>query len=126
MNLPRCFHGIRPKGKKPVVTVSSGGDNPSRVPLEQVVCHSPGGFEWGYGGSGPADLALSMATLVIGKERDEVEIGLGKKSAKVGARAWAVHQYIKTKVIAVLRSDEFRIPLPQIERLIAEFERSRE
>jgi hypothetical protein len=24
------------------------------------VWHSPGGFEWGYGGSGPADLALNI------------------------------------------------------------------
>ena len=23
-------------------------------------CHSPTGFEWGYGGSGPADLALNI------------------------------------------------------------------
>lgn len=28
--------------------------------LKHVVCHSPDGFEWGYGGSGPADLALSI------------------------------------------------------------------
>lgn len=28
--------------------------------LPHVVCHSPTGFEWGYGGSGPADLALSI------------------------------------------------------------------
>lgn len=29
-------------------------------PLEHVVLHSPTGFSWGYGGSGPADLALSI------------------------------------------------------------------
>lgn len=29
-------------------------------PLHHVVCHSPTGFEWGYHGSGPADLALSI------------------------------------------------------------------
>ena len=28
--------------------------------LWHVVHHSPTGFEWGYGGSGPADLALSI------------------------------------------------------------------
>jgi hypothetical protein len=28
--------------------------------LHHVVVHSPTGFEWGYGGSGPADLALSI------------------------------------------------------------------
>lgn len=29
----------------------------------QVVRHSPTGFEWGYGGSGPADLALNILLL---------------------------------------------------------------
>jgi hypothetical protein len=29
-------------------------------PLAHVVRHSPDGLEWGYGGSGPADLALSI------------------------------------------------------------------
>jgi hypothetical protein len=28
--------------------------------LHHVAVHSPTGFEWGYGGSGPADLALSI------------------------------------------------------------------
>lgn len=27
---------------------------------QRIVRHSPDGFQWGYGGSGPADLALNM------------------------------------------------------------------
>lgn len=34
----------------------------------QMVIHSPGGFEWGYGGSGPADLALNILLLFTDKE----------------------------------------------------------
>jgi len=30
--------------------------------LKHIVRHSPDGFQWGYGGSGPADLALSILT----------------------------------------------------------------
>jgi hypothetical protein len=30
--------------------------------LKHSVRHSPGGFQWGYEGSGPADLALSILT----------------------------------------------------------------
>ena len=30
------------------------------VRLKHLVRHSPDGFEWGYGGSGPADLARSI------------------------------------------------------------------
>ena len=37
--------------------------------LEQhIVRHSPTGIEWGYGGSGPADLALSILTQYAGQE----------------------------------------------------------
>lgn len=40
--------------------------------LPHIVRHSPTGFEYGYGGSGPADLALSMLTVVLGPERADV------------------------------------------------------
>jgi hypothetical protein len=35
--------------------------------LHHVVLHSPSGFAWGYGGSGPADLALSILCDVFGE-----------------------------------------------------------
>jgi hypothetical protein len=42
------------------------------VNLEQaLVLHSPTGFEWGYGGSGPADLALNILLRFVGRERAE-------------------------------------------------------
>jgi hypothetical protein len=34
---------------------------------QHVVKHSPTGIEWGYGGSGPADLALSILTWAVGE-----------------------------------------------------------
>ncbi len=40
-------------------------------PLTHVVRHSPTGIEWGYGGSGPSDLALSVLTTVAGAETAE-------------------------------------------------------
>jgi len=30
--------------------------------IKHIVRHSPDGFQWGYGGSGPSDLALSILT----------------------------------------------------------------
>ena len=41
------------------------------APLSHVVRHSPTGIEWGYGGSGPSDLALSVLTAVAGAEAAE-------------------------------------------------------
>ena len=37
-------------------------------PLKHRVHHSPDGFNWGYGGSGPADLARSILWDFIGAE----------------------------------------------------------
>lgn len=60
------------------------------VPHRYVV-HSPTGFEFGYGGSGPADLALNI---------------LG---AFVSAReAWRLHQHFKWEMIASLDQQQFR------------------
>jgi hypothetical protein len=36
--------------------------------LRHVVKHSPTGYTWGYGGSGPADLALSLLVDAVGDE----------------------------------------------------------
>lgn len=52
------------------------------VPHRYVV-HSPTGFSWGYGGSGPADLALNILALFIPPQE-----------------AWRLHQAFKWDVIA--------------------------
>ena len=39
------------------------------LPLRlDLVSHSPTGFEWGYGGSGPAQLALALLMDALGNE----------------------------------------------------------
>lgn len=55
--------------------------------------HSPTGFEWGYGGSGPAQLALAMCADCI--QDDE--------------RALRVYQYFKDSVIAPLDDDTWSL-----------------
>ncbi len=40
--------------------VYDGGGTGTPYGLKHLVRHSPDGFEWGYGGSGPADLARSI------------------------------------------------------------------
>ena len=35
--------------------------------LQHIVIHSPDGFNWDYGGSGPADLAYAILYAVYGK-----------------------------------------------------------
>lgn len=43
-------------------------EDEARVEVRQVVYHSPTGLEWGYGGSGPADMALTILSHFFGIE----------------------------------------------------------
>lgn len=62
----------------------------SLAPRLDLVNHSPDGFEWGYHGSGPAQLAFALALHVT---QDE-------------SRARATYQRLKERVIAALPQDE--------------------
>jgi hypothetical protein len=42
----------------------------SNVP-HRIVRHSPDGFEWGYGGSGPSEFALNILSVFIGQREAE-------------------------------------------------------
>lgn len=55
--------------------------------------HSPDGFEWGYGGSGPAQLALGLLLDVLG-DPDEAE---------------ELYQRFKWEVVAQLDRDHWRM-----------------
>ena len=47
-------------------------DDGTHVNIDQkIIRHSPTGFEWGYAGSGPADLALNILAEFIGRDRAE-------------------------------------------------------
>jgi hypothetical protein len=66
-------HGREPEGKivgrrvdgtpRGGTWVAVNGQPLSPRPSQQVVNHSPDGFDWGYGGAGPAQLALAIALL---------------------------------------------------------------
>jgi hypothetical protein len=62
----KAYAGERVRGRA-VVTVhilSSAGV--TSYPLPHLVRHSPDGFNWGYAGSGPADLARSLLVDCLG------------------------------------------------------------
>lgn len=89
-------------------------------PLPHVVHHSPTGFEWGYGGSGPADLALSILALVIGEEQETVKIFEGRTC---GAQAWQLHQSFKREVVAGFAHEAWSLSVGQIRQWIADREK---
>jgi hypothetical protein len=69
---------------QPVVTVYDG-QKCQALPLRlDLFNHSPTGFSWGYGGSGPAQLALAVLADALGNDD----------------RAVRLHQEFKFKVVA--------------------------
>jgi hypothetical protein len=52
---------------KDVVCSRVGEGIQTNVPC-RIAYHSPDGFEWGYGGSGPADFALNILSIFAGQE----------------------------------------------------------
>lgn len=77
----KTYEGRR-EGYAAIVTVNGRPLNP-RLDLWN---HSPTGFEWSYGGSGPAQLALAILADHLGDDR----------------QALAVHQTFKFEVVAGL------------------------
>ncbi len=58
-----AYEGVRTSSGARVFRV----DGNMRAPLRhRIVYHSPSGFEWGYAGSGPSDLALNILADVAG------------------------------------------------------------
>lgn len=51
-----------------VICRRAGGRIDTNIP-RVITRHSPDGFEWGYGGSGPADFALNILAAFVGAER---------------------------------------------------------
>lgn len=66
--------------------------NPEGNKLKPIPVHSPTGFEFGYGGSGPAELSLCILTDCLGREEADRYYQtfkwdkIAKISAEVGER----------------------------------------
>lgn len=67
--------------------------------VRRVVHHSPSGIEWGYGGSGPADLALSIMSHCLPVGVDAIpKVRLYRDWCSDSA--WQLHQAFKRSWIA--------------------------
>jgi hypothetical protein len=92
----KTYSGIRTgDGCAVAVTGSATGQDGCRQldPRFDLRTHSPTGFEWGYGGSGPAQLALALAADVLGD--DEAALG--------------IYQRLKFRVVARLAADHWAL-----------------
>jgi hypothetical protein len=84
--LERVYAGRRGSNGEAIVRIIERGDARA-LPLRlDLFNHSPTGFEWGYGGSGPAQLALALIADALGDD----------------AIAIRLHQAYKWRAIATL------------------------
>jgi hypothetical protein len=79
---------------------ASNGTAGSSIP-QRHVHYAPRGFDWGFGGSGPADLALNVLALFLPLAPEATGVALRDGSA-VSEAAWALHQAFKYDLIATL------------------------
>jgi len=103
----KVYFGRRSFGGDVRVAVREG-DQTVRE-LRHVEAHSPDGFEWGYGGSGPADLALSILADYFEERVAAEELGQGNFEKIVKIRSWAYHQAFKWDFIADAKRDGWEI-----------------
>ena len=100
------FEDLRPTDDTPLhiaLVCERGPDGKPRTNAPRlVVHHSPAGFEFGYGGSGPADLALNVCEW-IARRRGLDLIGKPVKChhGHASAVAWGVYQTAKAAIAAL-------------------------
>lgn len=111
----RTYIGRRDDADVEVIVVNEDGSS-RPLPLRlDVRNHSPTGFEWGYGGSGPAQLALALLC-------DYFETF--HKDGNANA-ALIMYQAFKWKVVGRLPSPgqevEWRLTTADIRKFVEEF-----
>ena len=89
-------------------------------PRYDLMNHSPTGFECGYGGSGPAQLALAIVADHLGAEPGPVPLG---EEDTARARTVRRYQTFKWHVIANLPRDEnWELSSEDVESALAAYE----
>jgi hypothetical protein len=72
----------------------------SSIP-QRHVHYAPTGFDWGFGGSGAADLALNVLALFLPLTPDATGVAL-RDGSSVSEAAWVLHHEFKYDLIATL------------------------
>ncbi len=110
------YHGRRRPDGTTAVCVTTGETSPVTKVLElepslKVRNHSPTGFEWGYNGSGPAQLALAILLDYFGRQ----DIDQRPHVATARQLAEEYHQQFKSDVIGAISVDVWQLTADQIE-----------
>jgi hypothetical protein len=104
------YVGVRLNGRASVKVSTDGARARALAPRRDLMNHSPTGFEWGYEGSGPAQLALAICADALGDD----------------ARALRVYQQFKFRMIAPIDGDDFSMTGARVREVVAEIEKEKE
>ena len=100
------YIGTRTPDECVVVVVAEDGSEEPLNPRFDLRKHSLDGFNWGYSGSGPAQLALALLADALGDDE----------------RAYISYQEFKFKVVARLERDDFELTQAEICQKVASLE----
>lgn len=100
----KIYQGRR---KRHVIVTVDGGPLQPRLDLHK---HSPTGFEWGYGGSGPAQLALAI--LADHLSDDEEALNLYQRFkwriiAELPYKRWTLTSEEIDRTLQTIRQEDF-------------------
>ena len=101
--LPLAYRGRRTAAGAVVEAQAPGGAWYVLDPRFDLRNHSPNGFEWGYAGSGPAQLALALAATRLPEPE-----GL------------AVYQSVKRALVLHFGLDQWQLEGARLDELLAE------
>jgi hypothetical protein len=104
---PTFYIGLRTADRCEVFVLEPGRLG-RRLPFRlDLANHSPDGFNWGYNGSGPAQLALALLADALKNDR----------------RAVQLHQQFKFRVIGPLACTEWTMSSEFIRKVVGDIER---
>jgi hypothetical protein len=104
------YIGIRTQEGCSVEVIGPDGRPRPLEPRLDIRNHSPDGFEWGYGGSGPAQLALAILADHLGDDD----------------RAQMLYQRFKFRVVGNLAAAAWTLTAAEIDRHLAEITGARD
>jgi len=107
VTVPVAYVGFRTEEGPQVYVVRNGYPEP----LRHIERHSPTGFEWGYGGSGPADLALSLLADYLGDAVAAEELKGAFKSEIIARLPGAAWMLTEDALQAFLRRHAMAVPV---------------
>jgi hypothetical protein len=108
----KVYHGRRTEDGC-AVDVEDNGEVYSLHPRYDLHRHSMTGYEWGFGGSGPAQLALALAADVLGDDDKAQEVYQRLKFRLVGGlpdEGWVLTESRIRSAIDAIEQERSRSP----------------